>query len=76
MLQVRRYLNKLKPLLSKLNRQPFTDLRAQIEKARSDLISIQFILQQDSTNGELLQKDMDAKKKYTDIISLCLSLIQ
>ncbi|KAJ8426158.1 hypothetical protein Cgig2_032640 [Carnegiea gigantea] len=75
-LQMDLYLNKLRPLLSKLNRQHFADLRAQTEKARSDLTNIQFILQQDPTNDELLQKELDARKRYTDIMSSCLLLIQ
>jgi len=34
MLQVRRYLNKRRPLLNKLNRQHFIDLRAQTDKSK------------------------------------------
>ncbi|KAJ8432376.1 hypothetical protein Cgig2_021910 [Carnegiea gigantea] len=76
MLQVRRYLNQLRPLLSKLNRQHFVDLKTQQEKARMDLTTLQHTLQLDPTNGELIQKEMEARLKYIDIISSNLSLIQ
>ena len=75
MLQVRRYLNELRPLLRKLNKQHFADLSAQTDKARMDLTTLQHTLQLDPTNGELMQKEMEAKKKYIDIISSSLSLI-
>jgi len=69
-------MNKIRPLLSKLNRQHFVDLRAQTDKARSDLTNLQLILQQDPTNSELLQKEIDARKKHLDNLSSSLSLIQ
>ena len=40
-----------------------------------DLTTLQHTLQLDPTNGELMQKEMEAKKKYIDIISSNLSLI-
>ena len=76
MLQVRRYLDKIRPLLSQLNRHHFTDLRAQTEKARSVLSNLQLILQHDPTNEDILKKEQEARKRYLDILSSSLSLIQ
>ncbi|KAJ8434479.1 hypothetical protein Cgig2_012113 [Carnegiea gigantea] len=76
MLQVRKYLDKIRPPLSKLNRQHFTDLRAQTEKARSVLSNLQLIMQQDPTNEDLLQKEQEARNRHLDMLSSSLSLIQ
>jgi len=76
MLQVRRYMDKIRPLLSNLNRQHLADLRAQTNKARSVLINLQLILQHDPINEGLLKKELEARKKYSDFLSSSLSLIQ
>ena len=75
-MQVKKYLDLIKPLLAQLNRQYFADLRSQTDKAKSDLSNVQLLLQQDPTNEVLMQKEKDARKRYADILTSSLSLIQ
>ena len=74
--QLKTYLDKLRPKLMKLNRHHFADLRAQKDKARMELTTLQRKMAQDSGNAQLIQQELDLKKKYIDIVSSNLSPIQ
>ena len=70
------FLATLRPLLSKLNRDKFGDLRAQQEKARQKLAEIQESLSATPRDPFLLQQELKLRLQYSDIISSSLSLMR
>ncbi|KAJ8421701.1 LOW QUALITY PROTEIN: hypothetical protein Cgig2_002598 [Carnegiea gigantea] len=67
------FLNKLRPHLKQLNRDYFADLRAQQDKAKSN---IQLTFQHDQRNYNLLQEEKIARDRYVNILSSSISLMQ
>ncbi|KAJ8443061.1 hypothetical protein Cgig2_004266 [Carnegiea gigantea] len=76
MLQLRGYLDQLRPQLKKLNKHHYADLRTQHDIARRDLTATQQELQPDPSNNRLIQKEKEVRGKYIDILSSNISLIQ
>ncbi|KAJ8436136.1 hypothetical protein Cgig2_033631 [Carnegiea gigantea] len=74
--QLRVVMEKLRSRLSKLNRDKYADLRAQLKKAREELTNIQMQLQVSPGDTPLIQAEKDLNYKYSDILSSSLALMQ
>lgn len=69
-------LNKLRKPLQLLNKKKFADIYNQQVKARNELLQVQEMLNQDTGNEELLQKEVITRQHYVDINNSALSLIK
>ena len=69
-------LNKLRKSLQLLHKNKFTDIYNQQVKARNELLHVQEMLNQDTGNEELLQKEVITRQHYANINNSSLSLIK
>ena len=76
MVQFRRFLTNMRPLLNKINKDKFADLRSQQERARVELTGIQQQLQLDPENAILIQEEKQIRDKYIGILSSSKALIK
>jgi len=70
------YLDKLRPKLSKLHKQNYTDLQAQQEKAHDHLTTLQLQMQMDPLNKDPKTEEKLAKEHYVAILSSSMALIK